>query len=197
MVSNQDDGAHTVAEILSTLYIYIMGVWLMLYDHLAVESLVKVWWEKRHNLLLCLSDLDSQTGHKKENFYSLEVVFLSQKMMPKTRLIFCNMWHWFSHWIIKQLFLRCFSDFHFEISQSANIMMVDAYRFSMWELPVLLKYTFFIEKIYKIYHPNICSVHICWMDIRQSVFSIHKVAKLSKKFFSHRVSSFSAFAHLV
>ena len=130
--------------------------------------------------------------------------FLWQKMMPKTRLIFCNMWHWFSHWIIKQSFLRCFSDFHFEISQSAcltaNIMMVDVYRFR--EIPALLKYTFFIGKIYKICHLNICSVYICWMDIRQSVFSIHKVAKLSKKFFSHciyirTVSSFSAFAHLV
>ena len=52
-----------------------MGGWLMLYDHLAVESLVKVWWEKRHNILLCLSDLDSQTGHKKEKFYSPEGYF--------------------------------------------------------------------------------------------------------------------------
>ena len=101
------------------------------------------------------------------------------------------MWHWFSHWIIKQSFLRCFSDFHFEISQSAcltaNIMLVNVDRFSMWGIPVLLKYTFFIGKIYKICHLNICSVYICWMDIRQSVFSIHKVAKLSKKFFSHSI----------
>ena len=65
------------------LYFYIMGGWLMLYDHLAVESLVKVWWEKRHNMCVWVI-LILKLVTKKKNFTALRVFFVTENDAKNT-----------------------------------------------------------------------------------------------------------------